>query len=227
MKSGLIFLSIILSSHFCFSQQLPCKNWLFSVDAGIQENDNRKRTGDKINGSGFPTFGTYQVAASLSRKIAGNNEFCLFAGIGLSSELNTTFKRIDQHYGGVSAPDNIQYSDRYFHQLIQAPVRIKYSISDRFSLGVDILPQFSFLASASNVIGSNHDYVWKEFDYYSTELNAGLDYHFSDMTLSLKYRVFQVKKIDRILFQYHHLNSPRDLETVNPVKFWISSQFQF
>jgi hypothetical protein len=46
----------------------------------------------------------------------------------------------------------------------------------------------------------------------------------------MKYRAFQVKKIDKILFSYRTLHDPRTdqvFETYNPFKLWFSVGYKF
>jgi hypothetical protein len=63
------------------------------------------------------------------------------------------------------------------------------------------------------------------FDFYSLEVNPGLSYDIGRFEFGLKYRAFQVKKIDKILFSYRTLHDPRTdqvFETYNPFKLWFS-----
>lgn len=214
-----------------FGQDSLKGRWLISIDFGIQEHDKRL--------FGFPpkksylsyhpeTFGTYQLGINLRKELIGKKKLKLSGGLGLSSELSTFLRPFDHKYGEEIGNDQLLSTDRYFQFLLQSPVNISYIFSKRFRYSVEILPQMDFLTYADHSSGPNSkNGSWSRWDLYSIEINSGIDYTLSNFIFSIKYRVFQFKKIDKIIFN-DIINDPRIdqvFETANPFKVWFSVGF--
>jgi len=207
--------------------------WVLSLDFGLQAHDKRLFTFSSLLAMQPETFGTYQLKISIARKIFDKERLEIFAGIGLSSELSTFLRPFDHRYRKEFGTDILTFTDRYYQYLMQFPIKSKYRLSRRFGFSLDILPQLNFLTVA-NLIGSRRRYSWWRFSFYSVEVNPGIEYSTSRFDFGLKGRIFQIKKIDRILFN-ETINSfgdpdPRNdktFETFNPFKLWFSVGYKF
>ncbi|MEP7198129.1 MAG: hypothetical protein ABI851_16545 [Saprospiraceae bacterium] len=202
-------------------------NWIVSINMGIQEDDKRLFDFSGRNNlletqPGF--LGTYQLGLSFAylQKLKAGYE--LSYGIGLSSELNTFRRPYNQNYRKTSGNDALRYTDRYYKLLLSNPIKIKYRKTNRVGFLVELIPQFNLLTKAHN---SRDDYseknYWFGIDIYSIELNPGFSINLGGSQLEIKYRLFQIKKIDRIIFNYliqDKRNS--NYETYNPIKLWIT-----
>jgi hypothetical protein len=228
MKRWLVLLFAIIFSLPSFGQESTDTKWTLSIDFGIQAHDKRL--------FGFPpfpsarlleeqpeTFGTFQAGISTVRKILQKGRFEIFAGGGLSSELSTFKRPFDLDFGKEFKRDILIMTNRYYQNLLQFPIKSKFRIGEKFNFSLDVLPQFNFLTIADNT--KDISYSWWMFDFYSLEVNPGLSYDIGRFEFGLKYRAFQVKKIDKILFSYSTISDPRTdqvFETYNPFKLWFS-----
>ncbi|MFQ5447625.1 MAG: hypothetical protein ACE5FF_11900, partial [Saprospiraceae bacterium] len=210
-----------------FGQESTDTKWVLAIDFGIQAHDKRL-FGSPLKGLFLEqhpeTYGTYQFGISAVRKILHNERFEIFAGGGLSSELSTFTRPFDNYFrkkGLVTR--EMRYTNRYYQNLLQLPIMPSFRVGDRFALSLELLPQFSFLTIADNTT-KVPTYSWWRFDFYSLEVNPGLSFDIGRVEFGMKYRAFQVKKIDKILFN-RIINDPRTdqvFETYNPFKLWFS-----
>ncbi len=225
-KLSILVFSTILSLPF-FGQEDSSTKWLLSIDYGVQEHDKRFFRFSSLAKRQPKTFGTYQVGVSTARKVFHKNRFELFAGVGLSTELATLLRPFEHHYGEEFQPFDLRFTNRYYQFLAQLPIRSKYMAGERFGFSLDVLPQFNFLTVGDH--SEAESYSWWRFGLYSVEVNPGLVYSNSMFDFGLKYRVFQVKTIDRILFG-NIIGDPfkgQNFETYNPFKFWLSAGYKF
>ena len=220
--TGLIFLPVI-----CFCQT---GKWTLTLDYGLQAHDKRLfdfPPRESVLERQPETFGTHQFGIKLERKIAEKGKLNFYAGGGLSTELATFERPFDHNYGKKGGTDILRWTDRYCQFLMQFPLNGTYHLTDHFRFSMEILPQLNFHTIADHSTGKS--YSWWRFDLYSVEFNPGIEYTISRMAFSLRYRAFQVKKIDRILFN-HILRDPRTdqtFETYNPFKMWLSVGYMF
>jgi hypothetical protein len=233
MKRLLIIILAAIFSLPSFGQQSTDTKWTLSMDFGLQKHDKRL--------FGFPPFpaahllesqpesyGTYQFGISAVRKILHKGRFEIFAGGGLSSELSTFTRPFDLDFGKKFKRNILIMTNRYYQYLLQLPVETRFRFDKNFGLSLELLPQFNFLAIA-DYAKRDKSYSWWMFDFYSVEINPGLSYDKGRVEFGLKYRAFQVKKIDRILFN-SLINDPRTdqvFETYNPFKLWFSVGYKF
>lgn len=94
---------------------------------------------------------------------------------------------------------------------------------------MEILPQFNFLTLANDSEG-DANFSWWRFDFYSIEINPGIEWSGKRFNIRMNYRAFQLKLIDRILFSDFTLNDDREnetFETFNPFKLWFSVGYKF
>lgn len=221
-KNSAFIIGLIVLPIACYCQT---GKWTFSLDYGLQAHD--KRLFD------FPpreyvlerqpeTFGTHQFGIRLEKKVAHKGKLHFHAGVGLNTELATFERPFDYTYKKDGITRVLRWTDRYYQFLMQLPLNGTYQLNDHFGFSLGVLPQLNFLTIADHTTGES--YSWWRFDLYSVEFNPGIEYTNSRLVFSLKYRAFQVKKIDRILFN-HIVRDPRTdqaFETYNPFKIWIS-----
>ncbi len=216
------------------------KNWVLSIDFGIQAHDKRlfgfpKFISERILASQPEFFGTYQFGVSTARKVLHKKRFELFAGAGFGLELATFDRPFDHTYKKDDQTRILRWTNRYYQYLVQLPIRSRYKVGEKLSFSLEILPQFNFLTVADHTTTDKSITLsWKKFDFYSVEINPGLVWAASRFDFGLRYRVFQVKKIDRVLFG-SILSDPweglpmagQTVETDNPFKLWFSVGYRF
>jgi len=216
---------------FCLkatSQDSPKSKWLLSINSGVQAHDKRlfnfSGSANLLNTQpGF--FGTYQFGVGILKETTFKNQSRLYYGFQLSSELSTFRRPFDHKFGKTSGHDGVRYTNRYYKVLLTVPIQLNIHNSKKIDFLIEVLPQLSVFTKAYD---SRYDYTekfnWSRLVFHSVELNPGLDYKLGNSIISLKYRLFQLKKIDRIIFNYT-LDDPRidqTFETYNPVKFMVS-----
>jgi|WetSurMetagenome_2_1015567.scaffolds.fasta_scaffold109407_2 hypothetical protein len=232
MKSFLLVGFLIFATQLLLEGQASVNpKWVVEVTGSIQANDKRLYGWpgrDHLLMSQQNVFGTYQFGVSVghlfnvSKKLEGD------FGIGISVE-NSNFKRPYDYSFGMEFDDLvIHFTDTYSCFLLQTPVTLKTKTQSRFDFLFGILPQIVFQKTAK--FSLNHeDRSWSTFDFYSIEFNPGIEYKISNFSIGLNLRLFQVKKIDKILFN-RIISDPRadeSLETHNPFKLSLVSQFRF
>lgn len=231
------YITIFLYTLFYLSlhgQNEFTPKWLISTSYAMHDADDRL-----FNFPEFPKRAllarqpektkTYQLSLSLNRKILSKNRLTLYGGVGLSSEMSNFIRPFDHGYGrDALRADILLFSHNYYQHLIQLPVQSRFRFLKRWSVSLEVLPQFNFLTVAqTNGFGN---ISWWRFDFYSVEFNPGLTWTSKRFDIGLNYRAFQLKTIDRILFSYFTLNDAREgetFETYNLFKLWFSMGFKF
>ena len=210
-------------------QNVQETNWIISVNLGIQQHD--KRLFDYSEKEmllemhkGF--FGTYQFGIRGDRSIHINQLLEASIGLGISAELSTFTRPFDHFYKrNFSQIKILPNTNRYYKSLIQLPLVTTFRIRKKMRLSMEILPQYSFLTIADNSENSPLGSIsWWGFNFHSLEFNPGVIWSTENIDFGLKYRVFQIKRIDKILFN-DIIDDPRtdqNVETYNPFKIWLS-----
>ncbi len=213
------------------SQNEENRKWAASFSFGLQAHD--KRLFD------FPpkeaalarqpeTFGAYQLSLGVHRIFRPDRRTSFIAGIGFSTEVATFLRPFDQNYFTGRRTYELASTNRYSKYLVQIPIVVRYKTDRRFGFQVETLPQMGMWTAAKR---NGTAITRSKFDpgFYSAEFNAGLNYSISRrISLGLSYRVFQIKKIDKILFN-HIVRDPRKdekFETYNPFKLWLTVGYQ-
>ena len=206
---NILFLLLFLFCTSTGSTQTTDKDWLISMDFGIQEHDKRlyhwpRFPRERLLARTPENYGTYQIGISISKKVIDHHRFSVYAGVGLSTEVATFFRPFDHLYGIEFGDYILLYTDRYYQNLLQLPLKTKFRFLGKLNATLDILPQFNFFTIADNTKGIPYAkkgfFSWWQFGLYSIELNPGLEYSIGKFNLGIKYRAFQTKKIDPILF---------------------------
>jgi len=92
-----------------------------------------------------------------------------------------------------------------------------FPLVDNLRAALSILPLFSIYKKVKYFWGGNIIGDKKTFDFYSLEINPGLRYQSDRIRLGMNYRLYQIKKVDKVIF-----SSSEKLEDYNPLKFWFS-----
>lgn len=212
--------------------------WSISVDVAIQEHDKRMFSlppyiAQRILERSPERFGTYQISVSVNSVIFDRHNFLSVAlGISPSLELSTMDRPFLHSYGLPAGTFDIKHTNRYYKYLLQLPIRGRYSITTNMSITMDLMPQMQYHTVAKFVRDGtakpSYTYSWWIFDLYSIEFNPGFMILMGNIELNLKYRAFQIKQLDEILFSKGTVISLDDrtnygkYETYNPLKFWLS-----
>jgi hypothetical protein len=205
--------------------------WTFSLDYGLQAHDKRLfdfPPKESVLERHPETFGTHQFGIRIEKKVAQQGKLHFHVGSGLSTELSTFERPFNHNFGKNGGTEILRWTDRYYQFLMQFPLNGTYQLNDHFGLSLGVLPQLNFLTIANHTT-QDKTYSWWRFGPYSVEFNPGIEYTKSRMVFSLRYRAFQVKKIDRILFN-SIVRDPRTdqtFETYNPFKLWLSVGYLF
>ncbi len=205
--------------------------WTFSLDYGLQAHDKRLfdfPPKESVLERQPEAFGTHQFGIRLEKEVAQKGKLLLNVGAGLSTELSTFDRPFDYTYKKDDITKVLRWTNRYYQFLMQSSINGTYKLNGHFGLSLGVLSQLNFLTIANHTT-SDESYSWWRFNLYSVEFNPGIEYTKSRMAFSLRYRAFQVKKIDRILFN-DILDDPRreqTFETFNPFKMWLSIGYMF
>jgi hypothetical protein len=160
----------------------------------------------------------------MQRVIHPEKKIFFTTGISISAEIATFERPFDHNYFTHKSTEDLRWTDSYFKNIIQMPIAVQYKIHRKYSLRAEMLPQINLLTLAKH---SSFDKTYSKFDpgFYSAEFNAGANYAISKrISLGISYRAFQIKKIDKILFN-DIVRDPRKeekFETYNPFKMWLT-----
>lgn len=178
-------------------------------------------------------WGTWQYGISLDKKIVEWNAFSVRGGLGYSLEYMTFIRLVDHCLllkPGESCDDVLIYSrDGYKVSLLQIPVDLSLELIENWRIGVDIRSFVDIHKSLPNIAEK------RTFDFYSMEVNPGMSYEWRGFSLGLNYRIWQIKKIDRVLFSRNTISSQyrpnsllgKEYDHYNPVKWWFSLGYRF
>ncbi|MGB3548606.1 MAG: hypothetical protein WBA17_16660 [Saprospiraceae bacterium] len=226
-----LFLSLI-SLHPLLAQELS--PWSVSLDFAIQQHD--KRLFDLpqrrfLLSSQPEIFGTYQYGLTVSRQILAKKNVALNLGVGFHREVATFLRPFDNKFETGIGNDVYYVTKNYSQLLIPLPLEVQYSISKRFELSIQALPQLQLRSIAKT---AERNFSWDRLGLYSVELNPGIGWKIGKrVEINARYRAYQIKKIDRVIFYsglFNNLRDPRGdqkYETDNPVKFWLSFGYRF
>jgi hypothetical protein len=127
LKEIIILIILIFSPLLSQGQDSLNNHWLFSLNFGFQAHDKRLygfAGKDYLVASQREIFGTYQFGITLSRQLALGNKINFLTGLGLSSELATFERPFNHLYGKTSGNAVLITTNRYYHYLIQAPIKL-------------------------------------------------------------------------------------------------------
>ena len=209
---------------------------IFSIDFGIQKHDKRlyhwpKNSAISILAKTPKDYGTHQWSISLLKKIGNLRNIEVQGGLGVSRELATFYRPFNQNYGLKFGSYVIRYTDRFSQVLFQTPIKFGYNLfgGAQMAFNVGLLPQFNFFTKANHSTDeiNYQPYTWWGFHFYSVEINPEIEFSLWRLHFSIKYRFFQFKKIDPILFWTTSTYViEKKYETYNPFKLWLSIGYE-
>jgi hypothetical protein len=163
-------------------------------------------------------WGTWQYGISVRKHILDWRNISLEAGLGYSLEHLTYLRQINYcFFYGDACPYIGAHSDNYKVHLAEIPVTVTYPVVGNLKAELSVLPLFDIYKTVRSPLGKLIGEK-KTIDFYSLEINPGIRYQKDRIVLSMNYRLYQVKKIDRVIFN----ESKEKLEDYNPLKFWFS-----
>jgi hypothetical protein len=194
---GIIFFIPTLSN----AQRVSSK-WLVMFSPSLEANDTRLFSfADKVDDPGLSGESESNVVVthslSISRKWISSSRFEAYAGLGYARKTNRFFRPYDYCFAlepGVICSHVLKYLEKYQIDLVQLPLIAKFYILDKLAVNTSIVPEFSFRKTAD---GRS---AYTGLDFYTIEVNPGISYETDRLFIGLSSRIFQLKKIDRVLF---------------------------
>lgn len=177
------------------------------------------------------TWGTWQYGVDINKRIFHiGSVFEVGTGLGYSFEHLTFYRPIDHCYYKPGEPCHEIFvnSDDYWIQQVAIPVNILFAPVG--NLGINLGVRSSF--STHKAFSANYS-SWM-FEFYTLEINPGLNYQLGKYSISLNYRLWQWKKIDRALFSLVTIPATYNPDPIlidtyeqnNLVKLWFSVGYQ-
>ncbi|WP_236977920.1 hypothetical protein [Membranihabitans maritimus] len=185
---------------------------------------------ERSNRQNPEVWGTWQYGLSASAEVLDWKGGSAEIGVGYSHEQMTFRRRIDHCY-----PDPKGFctkvpvrSDNYQVHMVQLPINFQAELFSGFKAQLSLLPLFDW-----RKVGKDGGVVVLEdtdFNFYSLEINPGLEYEWNRFRVGVNYRLWQFKKIDRVVFSDRTIPAAGDgdpilteeYEDYNPVKLWFS-----
>jgi len=203
------------------------RKWTTSFSFGLQAHDKRLfdfPPKEDLLARQPEAFGTYQLSLGVHRVFQPERKISFTTGVGFSTEVATFLRPFDHNYFTGRGTYDLNSTKKYSKHLVQIPIAARYKMGRRLGFQVEALPQIGMWTMAKQ---NGTTITHSKFDpcFYSAEFNLGLNYSISRrIYLGLSYRIFQIKKIDKVLFNYI-LRDPRKdekFETYNPFKLWFT-----
>lgn len=221
----------MIGSHL-MGQNSQNKSWMLSLGIGIQEHDKRLfdfPLRENLLKSQPEKFGTYQINANILKPILKKERMEFYWGIGAGMEMNTFRRPFDYTYKRTDDTKLLRYTDRYYKFLLILPFEFHYFFNSDFFISSSVINQVNFLTIANRSNSDFTSYDWWSLNFHSIEMNSGIGYTYSKFDFILSYRFYQIKKVDRILFNDIILDPRPDksIEVHNPFKVWLSIGYKF
>ena len=177
------------------------------------------------------TWGTWQYGILLEKSIfQWGTKFEGMIGLGYSFEHLTFMRRVNHcFFTGVFCNSILLRSDNYWLQQVSVPYNMAFDLFQSIQVNLDL--RYSF--TTSKALPESNIRNWR-LDFYSLEINPGVRYNYGNFTIGLNYRLWQWKKIDRVLFSGRTITGSETsypilsetYEDYNPVKLWFSVGYQ-
>lgn len=201
--------------------------------ASIAEDDNRlfnwsgsvREYMEESSRGVMGNLGTRRFGISIQKQWLQFERLSFSTGVGYGFE-HQTFKRVIDHCYFLQK-NSICYSmfpprvSDYKIHMIQIPVNISVKIISGLNLSFKVNPLFDFYKNSGRV---SH----VELNFYSLEINPGLEYEWDQFKFGIHYRLWQLKRIDPVYIS-SRLSGTNELSLVdqsfeqyNPVKVGVS-----
>lgn len=171
-------------------------------------------------------WGTRYWGFKINRTLHQTEKLIGQIGFGYARETNTYLTPYNHCFDHPDQPCTkvLKYIDAYSIDLIQTSWTSKYFLSDRFSLNLNVLPQFHFHKKVVGY-GTTSDFI---FGLYSIEVDPEIEFNAGNIGIALGYRLFQFKTIDKVYLYGNNFLSrnpgylDRNFDTYNPMKVTLS-----
>ncbi|WP_236977914.1 hypothetical protein [Membranihabitans maritimus] len=175
-------------------------------------------------------WGTWQYGLRVEKRWLEIGHFSISQGLGYALE-HQTFERLVDHcfnLQGESCTYVLKYSSNYKIHQIQMPIALTYQVFSGLEINLSVFPFFALKKQMEFKWAESNEKMYLNF--YSLEINPGLDYEWNRFRVGVNYRLWQLKRIDRVLFSKHTIPTAGDgnpilteeYEDYNPVKLWFS-----
>ena len=157
----------------------------------------------------------------------------LEVGLGMAKEWNTYYRSYDHCEIKSPCTYDLRYLDSYRYSLVSLNVNPKYQVIGRNNwkvlLGCNFLPSTRFNSKYQDP--SHGERIFKKVDFFSLELNPNLNFRYRQYEVGFYYRLWQVKKVDRVIHtKVTTLGHPvleEDFEKRNRTKIGLSLKYRF
>ena len=207
-----------------FGQEDSLK-WLVMYSPSYEANDTRLFRYEDLDNlpNEEDEIGVITHSFSISRRLISGKKFEGYVGLGYAKKINRFSRPFDHCFNvppGEGCSDFFVVLQEYRIHLAQIPLQAKFYVFNGLALNMSVIPEFSFRKNADEIKQT-------KLDFYTLEINPGISYETNRFTFGLYTRIFQLKRIDRVLFPgdvYGPLmpdpypESFDRLETYNPFK---------
>ena len=191
-----------------------------SVEFAAAQHDGRTpSTSIRLSGDSEDRWGTYQYGISIRKHVLDWKSIGFEVGLGYSLEHLTYLRPFDHcfHLPGDICTEVGVYTNDYKIHTAQLPIETTFQLSTNTYAVLSILPLFDIYKKVKTPSGNIRGEKMN-LDFYSLEVNPGIAFQWDRIGIGLFYRLYQIKKVDRVIF----FSSNDKLEDYNPLKFWFS-----
>lgn len=194
----LIVIPFFATSSLCGQQDST--KWIIMYSPSHEANDTRLYAYEDRNL--FPNYerkkiGVITHSFSISRRVISKKRINTYVGVGYAKKINRFFRPYDYCFileSGGLCRELFAYVKDYKIDLLQVPIQANFFVLEKLALNLNISPEFSFKKNAD---GRS---AYTGLDFYTLEVNPGISYETNRLFVGLSSRIFQLKKIDRVLF---------------------------
>lgn len=214
-------------------------NWRLSTYFAFEQHDKRlyEWPQKELHLANHPEeFGTYWYGISLSRNILESDFFQLSVGLGYATEIQTFVRPFSlAPFADPPYPRVGVYTKNYKIKHLQIPVNYNFQLLKDVRLGVEGMIDFSFFKYPRPQLYSPVTFKKFLWDFYSLSLFPGIDINMGRWHFRFDYRILQLKKIDKVIFNGLLFDNTRppdprtdDLyETHNPAHMRFTLSYDF
>lgn len=172
-----------------------------------------------------------EYLASISKNILSEKRLNISLGVGYSV-FQTDFRRpFDHSYFTGKKTYELRFVEKYTIHNLLTNIDLKIILLNQKShvlyINFPIITRFSLNKSMKN--GNWHYNKWK-LEFNNIEAYSGLGYKFRKLGLNLGYNIYNIQKIDRVIFDKHFYRnsdiSKKEYESRNINKLLLSLSFQ-
>jgi len=176
----------------------------------------------------------FEYAAIITKNIFSNKKFNISSGIGYSL-FQTKFSRpFDHTYFTNILSKELRYIGQYLiHNFIisaSPEYVILASKNNSIYMNSPFLTRFAFNKNIENGFGNQWEHNKVKFEFNNFESYVGLGYRHKRVGFNIAYRIFNVQKIDRVIFPqnlYYGTSIVREKYEINNInKLWVNLMYR-